>query len=514
MTSDSVWTSTTGTPGRCGRSSASRRSRLPDPGGLAGTDQRQPASTQLCTKNPSKPSWLDAVVVGDERERRLRLARGDDSLRPRPAMPAPERTPARPAYRCRTKSRLRAARATRSVRSIAFRPCPAASRPGTSTRTSTGPPSTPIRCAETPTHASPRRRISSCVVDHSGSASTPPLTFSHSTTTVPLKRAGHSGAARGHVSGTAQCRPANDQRPSSASGLGRRVRRRRSRCDVFVLHVPGPLEVHGDRVAEEDTVAAGRSRSRRTVRPGGRVVSPAPAEVLEPPTAAISRATAPATASAAGLGNGCELQVERAAAEDVGRQVLVAAGARRTVLGLGDRDVRHAVEEAFDAGAGLGAGERRAGRVWAPCPNARCWRALVRSTSNSAGSSKWRGSRFAGAVEHHHGRPRGCRRHPPSWGRVTAGSRPSPGSRTGGSPRRSSGCWSRSSRRSCCRSGRSPIRWARHPRPDCGLLAGGEQVGGDTHVGHVGRRPVGNVAVARPVSTSPRGHAGDPRCIR
>ena len=104
---------------------------------------------------------------------------------------------------------------------------------------------------------------------------------------------------------------------------------------------------------------------------------------------------------------------------------------------------------------GLGAGEQRPG-AYGRRVRARDAGALVRSTSNSAGSSKWRGSRFAaplstitvvpGDLDATHRR-----------GDADSRSLPSPGSRTGGSPRRSSGCWSRSSRRSCCRSGRSPI---------------------------------------------------------
>jgi hypothetical protein len=56
-----------------------------------------------------------------------------------------------------------------------------------------GPPSTPTTCAETPTHAAPSRISSVCAVTQSGAASTPPLTFSHSTTTVPLNFCGLIG---------------------------------------------------------------------------------------------------------------------------------------------------------------------------------------------------------------------------------------------------------------------------------------------------------------------------------
>ncbi len=50
----------------------------------------------------------------------------------------------------------------------------------------------------------------------------------------------------------------------------------------------------------------------------------------------------------------------REPAEDVRRRVFVTARAGGPVLGLGDRDVAHAVEDAFDADAPFGAGERRA----------------------------------------------------------------------------------------------------------------------------------------------------------
>ena len=56
-----------------------------------------------------------------------------------------------------------------------------------------------------------------------------------------------------------------------------------------------------------------------------------------------------------------ELEVETAdAAQDVRRHVVVAAGADRAVLGLGDPDVVHPVEQSLDGDAALGPGERRA----------------------------------------------------------------------------------------------------------------------------------------------------------
>ena len=48
--------------------------------------------------------------------------------------------------------------------------------------------STPTFCADTPTQTNPSRISSLCPSVQSGAASAPPLTFNHSTTTVPLKR--------------------------------------------------------------------------------------------------------------------------------------------------------------------------------------------------------------------------------------------------------------------------------------------------------------------------------------
>jgi hypothetical protein len=83
---------------------------------------------------------------------------------------------------------------------------------------STGPPSTPMRWADTPTHASPARVISSCVLTHSGLASTPPLTLSHSTITVPLNADAFAGARTStRVRYGALASGANAQRPSPVS---------------------------------------------------------------------------------------------------------------------------------------------------------------------------------------------------------------------------------------------------------------------------------------------------------
>src|SRR6478672_8904849 len=139
-----------------------------------------------------------------------------------------------------------------------------------------------------------------------------------------------------------------------------------------------------------------------------RVILPAPAGVLETPTAAISRATAPATANAGDLRNGCELQMEGAQpAEDEGRHVLVAPGARRTVLGLGDRDVRHAVEEALDADAGLGAGQRCAGAGVDAVAEGEMLACIRAFDDEVAGIVEKARVAVGGAVEHHDGRAGG-----------------------------------------------------------------------------------------------------------
>ena len=231
------------------------------PGPTSGSPRVRPGCARRTRRRPS--SVVARRCSRSRVRRRLRLADGDDSRRPTPpAMPAPERT-ARPAYRCRTRSRLRAARATRSGRGRS--PSGPVRRPpsrGPSTRTNTGPPSTPIRCAETPTQASAcaagslfvRGRPFGIGID--AAAHVQPLDDDRAAETV-----GSLGRRTRTLSGTAQCRPAR-----TTSGRPRRAGS--SPCttspfpmpDVFVLHVPGPLEVHGDRVAEEDTVAAGKVR--------------------------------------------------------------------------------------------------------------------------------------------------------------------------------------------------------------------------------------------------------------
>src|SRR5689334_9247936 len=99
-----------------------------------------------------------------------------------------------------------------------FRPLPTIPWPTPGTETSTEPPVTPIVCAETPTHASPLRTNSSLTVSYSGFASTPPLTFNHSTTTLPLNFAGSLGRrTRTRVRYAAVAPGSNVQRPSPLS---------------------------------------------------------------------------------------------------------------------------------------------------------------------------------------------------------------------------------------------------------------------------------------------------------
>jgi hypothetical protein len=74
-----------------------------------------------------------------------------------------------------------------------------------------------MRCADTPTQASPERTISSTVFTHCGLASTPPVTFSHSTITVPLKPVLRRGArTTTRVRYGASSTAAKFQRPSEA----------------------------------------------------------------------------------------------------------------------------------------------------------------------------------------------------------------------------------------------------------------------------------------------------------
>ena len=70
---------------------------------------------------------------------------------------------------------------------MALRPLPTKwAAPGTSPGlTATGPPSTPTFCAETPTQVWPWRTISSRRFWYAESESSPPVTLSHSSSTMP-----------------------------------------------------------------------------------------------------------------------------------------------------------------------------------------------------------------------------------------------------------------------------------------------------------------------------------------
>ena len=65
------------------------------------------------------------------------------------------------------------------------------------------------------------------------------------------------------------------------------------------------------------------------------------------------------------------------------------------------------------------------GHVWTPWPNAMCWRALARSTSELVGVLEAARVAVGGAVEHHHRRAgRDVDAADASSARATAGSRP------------------------------------------------------------------------------------------
>ena len=205
-----------------------------------------------------------------------------------------------------------------------------------------------------------------------------------------------------------------------------------------------------------------------------------------------------------------ELEVQAAdAAQDVGRHVLVAAGAGGAVLRLGDPDVVHAVEEPLDGDAALGARERRAGaRVDAVAERDVLARVGAVDVGTRRDRSKRRGSRLAAPLSTITVVPAGMST-PPTVGRARAraGSRPSPGSRCAGTPRRSSGCARGRSRSSCWSSGSLADALQRGAEEAHGrLLAGGEQVGGDAHdVDDLGHRAVGERRGRQPVITSSRG---------
>ena len=163
---------------------------LPPPNGIA-------PPPRLCTKKPSKMCvvGLDRVDVGRQLERRLRLADRDDALRAsgrRARRPVAARERARRSARtCRARTGRRGGAASRSAPGRCRAARPTGSPP---TATTPVPPDTPICCADTPTHAKPLRVISLAAEEKSGGVSEPALTFSHSTSTVPLKCAARGPA--------------------------------------------------------------------------------------------------------------------------------------------------------------------------------------------------------------------------------------------------------------------------------------------------------------------------------
>ena len=211
--------------------------------------------------------------------------------------------------------------------------------------------------------------------------------------------------------------------------------------------------------------------------------------------------------SASGVNSRCRLLQ---AAEHVDRRVLVAAGAGRAVLGLRDRDVGHAVEEALEADARFGPGERRADTGVDAEPEPEVMAAvgaveaeLVRVLRTGAG----RGSRRRCAPSR--SCRRGCRRRRP-WS-ATRDSRNSPW--IGLSSRSISsmkfGMRSRSLAGSCWSSGRSAISCSAEPRSRAVVSPPAENRLAAISVTSCtsGSDPSGKVAVARPVITSSRGCA-------
>ena len=195
------------------------------------------------------------------------------------------------------------------------------------------------------------------------------------------------------------------------------------------------------------------------------------------------------------------------AAQDVGGCVRVAAVVGRAVLGLGDRDVGHAVKQAFDADPALGAGQRRARAGWTPWPNAMCSRAFAAVDVELVGVLEAARGRGWPPVEHH---DRGA------GGDVDA------------TDRRRHACQPEVALHRALEAQRllDEVRDAAAvvaqellqlgafadqlergaEEADGGLLPGGEEEGGDPDdIDDLGRRAVRERRVARPVITSSRG---------
>ena len=184
-TSLSVWMSRTGRRCRCGRSSvrrrSSRRCRPPCPARTSGRPGRAAAVHEEAVERLRER--LHAVEVGHERERRLRLAGRDARARARARRaPPPARTARATCVKMSNAYRRRDARGCRSARGrCALRPLPAASRAGHVDLDGHGPAldADELRRDADP-HVALTRTSPRASVVYSGSASTPPLTFSHS----------------------------------------------------------------------------------------------------------------------------------------------------------------------------------------------------------------------------------------------------------------------------------------------------------------------------------------------
>ena len=125
---------------------------------------------------------VDIVGIGRETVRRLRATDREDPFDGQvlEMAPARARTACRPASRCRRSTGRRDGPASRSARDQ----LPPAR--GSTSRRYPRRRHTPIACADTPTHAAPARMNSVCATIQSNAMSAPPLTFNHSTQTVPL----------------------------------------------------------------------------------------------------------------------------------------------------------------------------------------------------------------------------------------------------------------------------------------------------------------------------------------
>ena len=235
--------------GRYGRRAGRARRRRPP---TAGTW----CPTRPCTRKPSTAcsSGIDPVDVGDEPIGRLRRPRRDQDVAGRPAgeraRAGESRRRGEDAVRTRRRRGCRACRSGRDPR-----PSSGWEKPGMS-----GGPFTPARWAETPTHAFPLRMISAEAWAQTGSRSMPPLTFNHSSTTVPSKRRRVDGSSHEQARREARrCRSewwtSCPSSPSAVPGAGPYVGCLAAEEPLlFDVAVRGEIE---DRGGERSSVVAG-----------------------------------------------------------------------------------------------------------------------------------------------------------------------------------------------------------------------------------------------------------------